>query len=258
MPLSAWCMQVTVACLSTFCCRKPEMRRGIVQDGGRSAEDRQTPNPWPISEWTMADQAEINGACLLLLAPALWGRAPNGIAHSVAVHTRCVFARALGPHCMGQVYPCIPLAPLTPVLSVTGDNFAFSWFFCPATHRACRSSPIPNPAALHLRGTQSSKISAARGGSKPAAASSLFTNTHTDLPIFTNPPLLTSIRHSRLSLLGLVPSFCLSSFSSSKAKNTPRKHQTVDRLATGPTSQPKHRMSGSHNVRHHHHHPPLC
>lgn len=199
----------------------------MVQDGRRSAEEQTDPNPWPISEWTMADQAEINGARSLLLAPALGRPAP------MASHTWCCTLRLLEPSARTVWAMCTrvsPWPPLTPVLSVTGDNLAFL-VFLPCTHRACGSSPIPNPAALHLRGTQSSKISAARGGSKPAQLHRRFTHQqHTDLPIITNPPLLTTIRHCRLPLLGLVPSFCLLFFF---FQNTPPPFSQSPNLWTG-------------------------
>ena len=151
---------------------------------GRGQTD---PNPWPIFEWTMANQAEINGA-VVAVGPRSWAGPP------MASHTSYWHA-ASGLSPVPALYgPCVPVYPpghSAPVLSVTGDNFAFL-VFLRCTHRACGSSPIPNPAALHLRGSQSSKISAARGGSKPAQLHHRFTN-HTGLPSITNPPLLTTI-----------------------------------------------------------------
>lgn len=207
----------------------------------------------------MADQAEINGAACCCWTPRSWGLPPMA-SHTSYVRSsaRCVCS-SLPPALYG---PCVPVYPPgdppSSPFCLSQATTSPSWFFCPARTEPVVPPPIPNPAALHLRGTQSSKISAARGGSKPAAAASasLLSQTYGPPHYFTNTPLLTTIRHCRLSLLGLVPSFCLLFFSSF-FQSHPRKHQTVDRLATGPTSQPKHRMSGSHNNKHHHH-PPLC
>lgn len=210
----------------------------------------------------MADQAEINGACLLLLAPALWGPVPNGIAHTralVAVHTASAASCSSLP--ARTVWaPCTrvsPWAPSPPFWSVTGDNFALL-VFLPCTHRACGSSPIPNPAALHLRGTQSSKISAAAREEEASLRSCIcivaFHQTTYGPPhLLPTHPCLPPFDTVACRSLALFPPFCLLFF----FFQIPN-HQTVDRLATGPTSQPKHRMSGSHKAHDHHHHPPLC
>lgn len=130
--------------------------------------------------------------------PPLLGPGPQWHRTHGAAHCVTASARALRPHCMGHVYPCIPLAP-SPPSSLSQATTSPFLVFLPCTHRACGSSPIPNPAALHLRGTQSSKISAARGGSKPAQLHRRFTHQrHTDLPIITIPTL--AYHHSTLSL----------------------------------------------------------
>lgn len=80
----------------------------MVQDGRRSAEEQTDPNPWPISEWTMADQAEINGARSLLLAPALGRPAP------MASHTWCCTLRLLEPSARTVWAMCTRVSPWPP------------------------------------------------------------------------------------------------------------------------------------------------
>lgn len=148
----------------------------------------------------MADQAEINGL-LLLLAPRS-GPPPC----LCAAFVFAVRPAALDRHCMGHMYPCIPLDRPPP--SVTGDNFALL-VFLPCTHRAYGSSPIPNSAALHCT-QEAPNPPKSQPREEEASPRSCITSPPTDLPItHLPPPSPTTIRHCRLSLLGLVPSFCL-------------------------------------------------
>lgn len=127
--------------------KSPEMRREMVQDGraigNRTDVTPKSWNPWPMSEWAMADQAEINGACLLLLAPALWGPVPNGIAHThtlVAVHTASAalcLARAFPAALYGPLVPVYPPGPPHPRSGLSQATTSPSWFFCPA-----RTEPV--------------------------------------------------------------------------------------------------------------------
>lgn len=159
--------------------------------------------------------------------PPLSGARPQW--HCTHGAARCVLLGPLRAHCTGQVYPCIPLAPLTPVLAVTGDNFGLL-VFLPCTHRACGSSPIPNPAALHLRGTQSSKISAARGGSKPSQLHRRLTTNERTSPLLPTHPCYPPFDTVACRSLALFPPFA-SSFSSSNTP--PRNHQTCGPAGDG-------------------------
>lgn len=212
----------------------------------------------------MADQAEINGACLLLLAPALWGPVPNGIAQTLPrllPCAHCIFAvsaRAFPPALYGPLVPVYPPGPPHPRSGLSQATTSPSWFFCPA-----RTEPVvpllsQTPAALHLRGTQSSKISAAAREEEASLRSCIcivaFHQTTYGPPhLLPTHPCLPPFDTVACRSLALFPPFCLLFFFFQ-----PPNHQTVDRLATGPTSQPKHRMSGSHKAHDHHHHPPLC
>ena len=150
-------------------------------------------------------------------------------------------ARALLPALYGLGVPVYPPGRPPHPRSVTGDNFAFL-VFLPCTHRACGSSSYPKSSCSAPEAPNPPK-------SQPRG---------TDLPIIYQLTLAIH-HHSTLSLVAPWP--CSLLFASSffpSSNHPPRNHQqTVDRLATGPTSQPKHRMSGSHNTQHHHH-PPLC
>lgn len=221
--------------------------------GGDRQRNRQTPIHGQYLNGRWPTRRKLMGrACCC--RPPLLGPRPQWHRTHGAAHCVCSSPR---PALYGPCVPVYPPGPLTPVLSVTGDNFAFL-VFLPCMHRACGSSPIPNPAALHLRGTQSSKISAARGGSKPAQLHRRFTtNSIRTSPLLPTHPCLPPFDTVACRSLALFSPFCTPLF---LLPNTPLAiTKLVDRLATGPTSQPKHRMSGSHNVhRQHHHHPPLC
>lgn len=129
------------------------------------------------------------------------------------VHTAsllCLLERSR-PHCMGLLYLCIPLAPLTPVLVCHRRQLrllGFSALHAPSLWFL--SYPKPSCTAPERHPILQNLSRRERGGSKPAQLHlhrRFPPNNIRTSPFITNTPLLTTIRHCRLSLFGLVPSF---------------------------------------------------
>lgn len=164
-----------------------------------------------ICEWTMADQAEINGL-LLLLAPALAG--PSASSWD-CVHLPCV----------GTVWALCTEVPSWPPVPVTGDNFSFLGFS--ALSRTETAVPLLSQTQLHCTHRHPILQNLSRERRIASLRSCITTPhpPHTDLPITHPPPHLTPYYHSTLSLaacpsLVLFPPFA-SSFSSPSPKSGP-------------------------------------
>lgn len=295
IPPFTWCMQVrrqSTLVTRHYAVESPECGEETSKlVGDRQRTDRPQPRAQYLSgRWPTRRKLMGLLVCCWNLAPAPpRGPSPNcpklpqwHRTHSLV----CTLLESVLPALYGSLVPVYP--PGTPpprsVLPVclSQATTSPSWFFCPATHRACGSSSYPNPAALpdctaperhpilqNLSRRERGVSKAHRRPSSCILASLTFTNI-TDLPIIYQHTL--AIHHSTLSLVAPWP--CSLLFASSfffflllvPIPPLPHSPFTINKQVGGPAGDgtephsPKHRMPGSPSNphHHHHHHPPLC
>lgn len=80
--------------------------------------------------------------------PPLFGAGPPMALHTSLLCTLAAFfARAFGPHCMGQAYPCIPLAPSPPSCHRRRLRLLLVFLPCNAPSLSFLSYPKPSCTA---------------------------------------------------------------------------------------------------------------